>query len=126
MNYEAILEILSFTAKYELNGFLSWETSGEYAPVTFWVNTSDVLFWGASDGEELNAETLPVFKTCVEDCMAIDDVLGGVEATMLFACRINKCRPQGASYPENRDLWSLFDACGPEREIGFGNPYEPG
>lgn len=45
----------------------------------------------------------------------------------LFAARVRGMRPQGAAYtfypPET---WPLFDACGPEREIGFGNPYRPG
>ena len=33
---------------------------------------------------------------------------------------------RGAAYPEQRELWPLFDACGEERVIGYGNPYKPG
>jgi len=25
-----------------------------------------------------------------------------------------------------KELWPLLDACGPEREVGFGNPKSPG
>lgn len=39
---------------------------------------------------------------------------------------MRKERPQGACYPSNKDLWPLFDACGPEKPTGFGNPYKPG
>ena len=36
-------------------------------------------------------------------------------------------RPQGAYYPESDpETWPLFDDCGPEREVGLGNPYRPG
>ena len=44
----------------------------------------------------------------------------------LFCARIRKMRPQGACYAyyDKKD-WHLFDACGPERECGFGNPMTP-
>ena len=45
----------------------------------------------------------------------------------LFAARSRQERPQGACYSGyDRSIWSLFDACGPEREVGLGNPYVPG
>jgi hypothetical protein len=45
----------------------------------------------------------------------------------LFAARVRGVRPQGASYSlYPRATWPLFDACGPKRETGLGNPYEPG
>lgn len=42
----------------------------------------------------------------------------------LFAARVRSMRPQGAAYKVRYDksIWPLFDACGPEREIGMGNP----
>jgi hypothetical protein len=43
----------------------------------------------------------------------------------LYAARIRKMRPQGAAYPERAATQALFDACGPERAIGFGNPRRP-
>lgn len=42
----------------------------------------------------------------------------------LFAARVRGMRPQGACYKGYpKDLWPLFDACGPERETGMGNPH---
>ena len=35
-------------------------------------------------------------------------------------------RPQGACYPHDRRFWPLLNEAGPKREVGFGNPYEPG
>lgn len=51
----------------------------------------------------------------------------GSYALDLYSCRIEGMRPQGAVYRHNKkELWPLFDACGPEREVGLGNPYKPG
>jgi hypothetical protein len=46
----------------------------------------------------------------------------------LFAARVRKMRPQGAAYKVRYDesIWHLFNECGPEREVGNGNPREPG
>lgn len=33
-------------------------------------------------------------------------------------------RPQGAAYTKDKRVIPLFDACGPARETGFGNPKE--
>lgn len=47
-------------------------------------------------------------------------------AGALYAARRRGLRPQGACYPKDTRLWHLFDQCGPEREVGFGNPFAPG
>ena len=40
----------------------------------------------------------------------------GMYGTELFSARVRKMRPQGASYKlYPKELWPLFDACGPER-----------
>lgn len=45
----------------------------------------------------------------------------------LFAAKVRGMRPQGACYTYYpKELWIEFDQAGPEREIGFGNPYKPG
>lgn len=121
-----VMQILEFIDVEELHGLIWWRTDGEYAPITFWTNSNDLLAWGCADGEEINEETLPLLKQAVEDCKAIDPVCGAITGCELFACRMNKMRPQGAAYPKERELWPLFDACGPERETGLGNPYKPG
>lgn len=44
-------------------------------------------------------------------------------ADELFAARMRKMRPQGASYSlYPPSIWPLFDACGSVRETGLGNP----
>jgi len=123
---EFILDLLGFIADKDLCGILYWRTHGKYTPITFWINTNDLFAWACADGEEVNESNLPLFKQSVEDCIKIDPVLGTLEGCSLFAARMNKMRPQGAAYPECRELWPLFDACGPEREISIGNPYRPG
>lgn len=126
MNHDFVMQVLRFFDEEDLVGMLHWRTDENHAPITFFINTNDLLAWGCADCEEVNEETLPVLKQAIEDCKAIDPVLGGITGCELFACRMNKMLPQGAAYPEKRELWPLFDACGPEREIGIGNPYRPG
>lgn len=123
---EFILDLLGFVADQDLCGMLYWRTDGQYAPVTFWINTNDLFAWACAEGEEVNESNLPLLKQSVEDCVKIDPILGTLEGCALFAARMNKMRPQGAAYPKCRELWPLFDACGPEREISIGNPYRPG
>lgn len=124
--HDFVMQLLAFIADEELHGLIWWRTDGEYAPITFWTNSNDLLAWGCADGEEINETTLPLLRQAVADCKAIDPVCGAITGCELFACRLNKMRPQGAAYPKDRELWPLFDACGPEREIGLGNPYRPG
>lgn len=85
--------------------------------IGFMVLANDLFSWGTADGEELTVADLPLFKKCVEDTQSY--------ACDLYAARKRKMRPQGAAYPGDKSLWPLFDACGPERETGLGNPYTP-
>jgi hypothetical protein len=104
---------------------LWWRCDGEYAPITFLITCSDEFFWGCADSEHLTAENIGAFEKACADAKAATK-FGDIYGPMLFCARIKKERPQGAAYPRERDLWPLFDACGPEREIGLGNPYPPG
>lgn len=101
---------------------LWWRTDGEYAPATFWVKCGDQFYWGCADLEELTPENLGTLDAAVADCRAVDPVVGGSYAAMLFCCRVRGMRPQGAAYPDDRRFWELLDACGPRREPGLGNP----
>jgi len=121
-----VMDVLAFVAAHDIHGMLIWRTDGAYAPITFWVNSNDILCWGCADCVEINEETFPLLQQSVDDCKAIDSVCGAVYGCDLFACRVSKMRPQGAAYPKDRALWPLFDACGPEREVGLGNPLRPG
>lgn len=87
------------------------------------INCSDLFYWGCADGEE-------ILESDIEDIIqALEESYDG-EA--LWCARKRKMRPQGAYYKDmmsnssggkNNDR-ELFNACGPEREIDFGNPFD--
>lgn len=124
-SFDFVLEVLAFFSDEEMHELLWWRTDEEYAPVTFFVNTNDLLAWGCADGERITTENLPLLRQAMADCKKVGKYCW-YEAVALFACRLNKMRPQGAAYPKNKAFWPLFDACGPEREVGLGNPKRPG
>jgi hypothetical protein len=126
------LAVLRYVGFYGLGERVWWRTDPKYAPVTFFVNCNDVFCWGTSDCEDLTPERLPLLGKALDDCAA---ALGGdADAEKkgwpwgidLFVARLRGERPQGAAYPTDQRLWPLFDACGPERKTGLGNPYAPG
>lgn len=111
------------------NGFdgphdeLWWRTDDEYAPVTLMVNCNDLFFWGTSDCEELGPSNIADLEQAVSDAREAGDIGNG---HYLWVARQRKMRPQGAFYKYFKEgIRPLFDACGPEREVGFGNPEAP-
>lgn len=120
-----VMEIFSLTHA-DIYGALFWRVDdGE---LKLYANVSDVFAWGGSDVEEITPATLPELERAYAD-------LKGVGADMftvdLYAARLRRMRPQGACYPSGHDTstWQrvheLFNACGPERAIGPGNPKKP-
>lgn len=100
-----------------------WRTDDEYAPITLFINCNDVFLWGCSDCEEVTPDNIAILEQCVKDVELITERRRHAE--VLFCCRVRNMRPQGAYYEERycpKELWSLFDAAGPERETGVGNP----
>lgn len=98
-----------------------WQEDETIKDVPF-VLCNDLFYWGCSDGEDIARESVPLFVKAVEDCNGNLDT-----GSDLYCSRIRGERPQGACYTYiDKELWSLFDECGPERETGFGNPYAPG
>ena len=107
-------------------------------PVMFYVNVNDLFFWGTADLEEVTPDNIGELERAYADCQAVaDEINRGKQpgqrfylwrqlAQMLFAARQRQLRPQGCCYPEHREFWPLFDAAGPERELGPGNPCRPG
>ncbi len=84
------------------------------------VNCNDTFAWGCADGEELTKDNIEIFYQSIEDA-------GEKDGPDLFCARVREMRPQGACYGYyDEKNWPLFNACGPERETGFGNPYAPG
>ncbi|GAA2108015.1 hypothetical protein [Streptomyces synnematoformans] len=120
-----VLELFSLTHA-DCADTLFWRVDdGE---IHLFANVSDIFFWGAADLEEITPARLPDLERAYADCKAA----GGAEyMPELYAARIRGERPQGAAYPgrrpvgpeQHRDLIALFDACGPERPTGLGNPH---
>lgn len=108
------------------NGFdgpdgLWWRTDApEYDPITLLVNCNDLFFWGCSDSEPLGPSSIGQLEQAVADAKVAGDEAHG---SLLWVARRRKMRPQGAYYKYFEDgVKPLFDACGPAREVGFGNP----
>lgn len=116
-----VMEIFSLTHA-DVYGELFWRIDD--GQLHLYVNVSDVFAWGSADVEEITPETLPVLEKAFIDLRpygAVDFV------APLYAARHRSERPQGAAYPDERDrAWrevsALYDACGPVRETGLGNP----
>lgn len=117
-----IMRLLEITGGAGMCDELNWRTDGEFAPVTFWVNCSDLFFWACADAEAVTPENVEVLAQAIADARAACPKFGDTYAGMLFCSRVRKMRPQGAAYPRHRELWPLFDACGPEREKDTKRP----
>jgi hypothetical protein len=119
-----IVRVLSVAAKADLIGELHWSVKD--GDVHFVIDCSDLFFWACADAEPLTPDNIALLEQTIEDCRAAHKDYGICYAGSLFCARARKMRPQGACYPEERELWPLFDACGAERETGLGNPCKPG
>jgi len=122
---EFVMRVLGLASKWDICGSLWWRIDGEYAPITFFVNCNDVFYWGCADAETITPENVDLLEQSMKDAEGTHQY-GELYGTMLWCARVRKQRPQGAAYPDERELWPLFDECGPERETGFGNPCKPG
>lgn len=91
---------------------LFWSCTGEYAPITFFINCSDV-FWWTTEGitEEVNEDTLPLLKQSYKDG-------GGIYGGDLYVARRRMLRPQRPYLDriEDEKIKAHFLAAGPERE----------
>ncbi len=110
MDTYSIFRILSLIAEYDINGEIFWSTDFE-----FFVNCNDVFFWGCADAEPISAETLDDLEKALKETE--------LDGCNLYCARRREMRPQGALYKYlEKKNWPLFDACGPKRDVGFGNP----
>lgn len=91
----------------------------------FYVNCSDLFYWGTSDIELITAEKLGILYEAKAEIDALNIPDSQKEYGLLFCAKIRGMRPQGAYYKYlDESLWPLFDECGPMREVGLGNPTE--
>lgn len=89
------------------------------APLQFFVNCNDVFWWGTADVEEVKS------AQDIADLAQAKADLPGEDWSTLWVARKRGMRPQGAMYAYfSEKEKELFDACGPEREVGLGNPSE--
>lgn len=90
--------------------------------VKFFAQCNDVFAWGCADCEEILPADLEALEAAATDARTVAD--GECYVAELYSARRRGMRPQGAVYknlPEG--MWPMFDACGPERETGLGNPH---
>lgn len=142
---EFILRVLTIVSDVDRCDDIWWRTDGEYAPVTFLMNCNDLFWWGCSDCEEVTPENVEMLAQAYVDVeaaisttewstaetpqrnrdMSISWDKSSIKgyAGTLFCARVRKMRPQGACYRGmDPRIAKLFDECGPEREVDFGNP----
>lgn len=128
-----VLRVLRTFDRVDDRESLFWRTPATGINYTFFVNCSDLFWWGTSDLEEITPDNIAQLEQAIDDVSADAWRFGhlGVE---LFVARMRKMRPQGAWYqqvrkyqaPDSKEtielVLALFDECGPEREQGLGNP----
>jgi len=116
-----VLEIFSMSHA-DAYGDVFWRVDD--SELTLYANVSDVFAWGGSDAEPITPQTLDALERAYTDLKAVEAEEFTAE---LYAARQRGMRPQGAAYPsQTHESWrrvsALYDACGPERAVGFGNP----
>lgn len=112
-----LVEVLTIFANAESHDTLLWWAKPD--GIELWANVSDVFDWGSADAEAITPERLPALRQALVD-LTEAHATGWIAE--LYAARIRGMRPQGASYPTSRAAQALFNACGPERTCGLGNP----
>lgn len=120
-NNDFVKKVLEIFWRYDSHNDLYWRVDD--GVVTFFVNCNDQFYWGTADLETIEPEDVERLEKAFQDVLAIG---ADVEyAAALFAARNRGMRPQHAAYPfDQRDLWPLYDACGPPRVVGLGNPHQ--
>ena len=111
---DSTMRILSCMSKYDSCDDIWWRTDGEYWPITFFVGCNDLFYWACADAVSIRDLDL-LEKTYDEAAKHCE--FGECYAAELFCCRSRKMRPQKPYYKEiPKEMWSLFNNCGPERE----------
>lgn len=105
--------LLILLAKYDAHHDVYWDSNLEFS-----VLCSDFFYWGCADMEDIETEEdIDLLERCFQDTLSF----GGY----LYCARKREMRPQGAYYKHlPKNIWHLFDECGPERPTDIGNPKE--
>lgn len=107
---EFIISILKLANEYDFQDKLLWDHE-----LNFSISCSDFFCWGCADEEPVTKNDLELLKQSLKDDSTTGD--------LLYCARKRKIRPQGAFYKIiASSKRHFFDACGPERKAGIGNP----
>lgn len=120
-------EVMRFCAEHDMTSHIIVHV-GDDSKLEVAADCSDCFWWGCADAEEITSENFQLFRDTVTECESLDassENFASLYAGELFAARVRKMRPQGASYElYHPALWPLFNACGPERTCEYGNPHK--
>lgn len=128
-----VLRVLRAYDKVQGQEDLFWRTPATGCDYAFFVNCSDVFWWGTGDMEEITPDNIEQLEQAITDVHAVAWRHGHL-APDLFVARLRQQRPQGAWYqqirkyqaPDSKEtierILALFDECGPEREQDLWNP----
>lgn len=115
MTDEQIKDLLRLVSQHECHDNLYWGVD-----LVFAIKCSDMFCWACADAEPITGEDIPLLQKALEET---DTGMGSIWGGLLFVARKRGMRPQGAAYDYiDNELWHLFDACGPKREVSFVNP----
>lgn len=122
---DTILRALRVSS-FDYTDMVWWrETANETGTpdLRIFVNCNDLFFWGSADLEAITDDNIALLENTVAEVEAITGKWQGEDGFLLWCARNRKMRPQGAFYKYfDVRLLALFDACGPERKTGAGNP----
>mgnify|MGYP006280617621 CR=1 FL=1 len=97
--------------------------NGDDNEITISIMCNDLFWWGTADAEKVTTEDIPLLKQCYADLNQEHLGWAALNTPELYVARKRKMRPQGAYYKYfPKEIWPLFNACGPARPSDFGNP----
>ena len=122
-------------SQFSANEAIFWRYNDERTQIDVYANCSDIFFWGCADAEPITWDNLQVLRDSVREVQELtgSEFSNQDDGLLLFVARVRNERPQGAFYKyitvhnddeKTASLRALFDAAGPERETGFGNPVD--
>ena len=117
MDNDTLRFLLITVANGDVCSDIFWHSNLE-----FFVGCNDLFYWGVADAEPIEtAADVRELDRALADC---ESAAGqNCDGPQLYCARRRKMRPQGACYSSiSQEAWPLFDACGPVRETGLGNP----
>ena len=112
-----IYRVMDIIGHADMRDDLFWNTSGPYAPLSFFIMCNDQFYWATADLEPLTPDNLVELVAAIDDATTAGGRVGAIVwAGALFCSRMRKMRPQTPMYKRiDERLRPLFDACGPER-----------